>query len=127
MRKLIWGASLFAFVPALAGVLSVPFSGAFSWWSLAAGTAVAALAFGAFLEMSQSAVGRPSLKSILPVVLPVIALVGIGALGAVCMEALNRAWLRPESFVAGIVAGTLFCQAALVVMSQRLKPAPETR
>ena len=120
MRKLIWRSSLFAFVPVLAGLVAVPFYGDKGWWSLAAGGAFAALAFGAFLEIAQNISGQSGFKNIFPVILPIAALLAVGALGAVAMDALSRHVLRPESFVAGLVVGTLLSQAALIVSSQRL-------
>lgn len=125
MRKMIWRSSVFAFVPVLLGLVAMPLFGGEGWWSLAAGGAVAAFAFGAFLEISQTAVGGKSLKGILPVALPVAALLAIGALGALSMELLSRHLLRPETFVSGLIAGTLFSQFALIVSSQRLSTVRE--
>ena len=123
MRKLIWRSSLFAFVPVLAGLAAIPFFGGHGWWSLAAGGAFAALAFGAFLEIAQHAGGGSGIKNIFPVFLPMAALLAVGSLGAVAMDLLSRHLLRPETFVAGLVVGTLFSQSALIVSSQRLAAA----
>ncbi len=120
MRKLIWRSSAFAFVPVLAGVAAKPIWGGQGCWSLAAGGAFAALAFGSFLEIAQSSASFKNLKGILPVVLPALALVTIGLMGAVAMELLTRQMLRPETFVTGLIAGTLFSQFALITLTERL-------
>ena len=122
MRKLIWRSSAFAFVPVLAGLAVVPFWGTEGWWSLAAGGAFAAIAFGSFLEIAQAVPGVQTWKGILPVALPVAALLAIGFLGAVSMDLLSRQLIRPESFVSGLIAGTLFSQFALMVSSHRFNP-----
>ncbi len=129
-RKLIWSASLCAFAPVVGGALFVPFSTPMAWWSLAAGGAAAALAFGAFLEIAQASVGdHTRWKGVLPVIIPALALIALGALGAVCMDGLSQQALRPESFVAGILSGTIFSQVALIAMSRNFSPAiePERR
>ena len=122
MRKLIWKSSVFAFVPVAAGLVALPILGGEGWWSLAAGGAFAAIAFGSFLEIAQNAGVRDGVKGILPVVLPVAALIAVGFLGAVSLDLLSRQLLRPETFVSGVVSGTLFSQFALVLMSHRLPP-----
>lgn len=122
MRKLIWKSSVFAFVPVAAGLAALPILGGEGWWSLAAGGAFAAIAFGSFLEIAQNASVRDGVKGILPVVLPVAALLAVGFLGAVSLDLLSRQLLRPETFVSGVVSGTLFSQFALVLMSHRLPP-----
>lgn len=123
MRKLIWKSSAFAFVPVLAGLAVKAVWGGDGWWSLAAGGAFAALAFGLFLEIIQAGLAPKGMMRFLAAVLPVFALLVIGLLGGVCMDLINRGLLRPESFVAGIIAGTLFSQFALFRSSQRLVPA----
>lgn len=123
MRKLIWKSSIWAFVPALAGLAAVPILGAEGLGSIAAGGAMAALAFGSFLEIAQSATTTTGFRSILPMVIPVAALLALGFLGAVSMDLLSQKSLRPESFVAGLLAGTLFSQYALLRASQRLAEA----
>lgn len=120
MRKLIWRSSFFAFVPVLAGLAAVPFLGSDGWWSLAAGGTFAAVAFGSFLEIAHAATRSPGLKGFLPVLLPVAALLAIGFLGALSMDLLSRNLLRPETFVSGILAGTLFSQLTLLLSSQRM-------
>ncbi|OGH59685.1 MAG: hypothetical protein A3G34_07650 [Candidatus Lindowbacteria bacterium RIFCSPLOWO2_12_FULL_62_27] len=120
MRKMIWTSSVCAFIPVLAGLAILPFGIGVGWWSLAAGCAFAALAFGAFLELAQNVTSWKGLKGFLPVAIPAAALISIGAMGAFCLDMLNRHLLRPETFVAGILAGTLFSQVALIRSSFRL-------
>lgn len=121
MRKLIWGSSVCAFVPVLAGLGTMHLWGGRGGWSLAAGGAFAAVAFGSFLEIANSATTLKGLKGFLPVAVPVAALLVVGCLGAMSMDLLSRDILRPETFVSGILAGTLFSQFALLVVSQRLR------
>ncbi|MBI4178013.1 hypothetical protein HY522_01145 [bacterium] len=118
MRKRIWASSGFAFVPVVAGLLAVPVLGSKGWWSLAAGGAFAALAFGSFLEIAGAITGFQGWRTVAPVVLPVAALLAVGFLGAVSLDLVTRSLLRPETFVSGILAGTLFSQFALMVSAQ---------
>ncbi len=120
MRKMIWRSSTCAFVPVLAGLLATPLLGMQGWWSLAAGGAVAAFAFGSFLDLAHLATSQTTCGAVTAYLVPILALSVVGTLGAVSLDMLTRHLLRPETFVSGLLAGTLFCQCALMMATQRV-------